>query len=179
MTSTATISETTEVCKLLLNAWSAEFALRLKPLNTDRDYLNASLCWVFPEAYFAALFSARAVLSIDNIRIANPEAIEKLLNRWAESGMYGSGFTKENNPLTELMQHRIKSTCEPKRLSGPEAAALHVKLTEKVHALAIIHETYILNRMGAEAFQRLINNLPDYLRNGFVGARAAFLLSDD
>ena len=179
MNSTAIAPETTEVGKLLLNAWSAEFALRIKPLSTDRDYLNASLSWIVPEAYFAALFSARAVLNIDGIRIANPETIEKLLNRWAEGGIYGPGFISDNNPLTELLQHRIKSNHEPIRLSGPEAAALHVKLTEKVHTLASIHETYILNRMGACAYRLLIDNLPQYLKNGFVGIRATFLLSND
>ena len=179
MIATLTAPENTAVGKLLLNAWSAEFALRIKPICTDRAYLNASLSWVIPEAYFATLFSARAVMTIDGIRLANPETIEKLLNQWAGSGLYGPGFTQEINPFTDLFSHRISQATRPAPLSGPEAAALHVKLTEKVHALAIIHETYILNRMGADTYRQLIDNLPDYLKNGFVGARATFLLSDD
>jgi len=170
-------SEQTNVGKLLLNAWSAEFALRIKPVCSDREFLNAALSWAFPEAYYATLFSARAVLAVDAIPIANPETIEKLLNKWADSGMYGPKFTSSNSPLTELLQFNRSSAQAVKLLSGPDAAALHVRLTEKVHALAIVHETYILNRLGESEYRHLIDNLPDYLRNGFVGARAAFLLS--
>lgn len=171
--------EQTSVGKLLLNAWSAELALRIKPVCSDRDYLNASLNWSFPQAYFAVLFSARAVLAIDGIRIANPEVIESLLSRWATCGKYGPIYTQQGNPFADLIQHRLTGGFKPQRLSGPEAAALHIKLTEKIHAVGIIHETYILNRMGSEAYRNLVDSLPDYLKNGFVGARATFLLSDD
>ena len=64
------------VCKLLLNAWSAEYALRLKPLNVDREYLNQSLNWLYPQSYYAVFFSARAVLAVDSINIANQDQIE-------------------------------------------------------------------------------------------------------
>lgn len=167
------------VGKLLLNAWSAELALRIKPNCSDRDYLNASLCWTFPQAYYAVLFSARAVLAVDGIHIANPEVIESLLSRWSLAGKYGPVYTQQGNPFEDLIQHRLTGGFKPQRLSGPEAAALHVKLTEKVHAVGIIHETYIINRMGSCAYKNLVDSLPDYLKNGFVGARATFLLSDD
>lgn len=171
--------EQSNIAKLLLNGWTAEYALRLKPVSADRDYLNNALSWVFPQAYFAVLFSARAVLAVDDIRIANPEVIENLINRWCEGGKYGQGFTATSNPFTEVMAFRIKGTTQPRRLSGPEAAALHVRLTERVHAIALIHETYILNRLGADAYCHLIDRLPSHFRNGFVGARATLLLSDD
>lgn len=171
--------EQTSVGKLLLNAWSAELALRIKPVCTDRTYLNASLNWSFPQAYFALLFSARAVLAIDGITIANPEVIESLLSRWASIGKYGPAYTQQGNPFAELIEHRMTGSSKPFRLSGLEAAALHVKLIEKVHAVGIIHETYILNRMGADTYKNLVDALPDYLKNGFVGARATLLLSND
>lgn len=169
--------QTTEVGKLLLNAWSAEFALRIKPVTANRSYLNSSLSWVFPQAYFAVLFSARAVLAIDGIYRANPEVIETLLTKWVGQGLYGPKITGENNPLSDVMRYRIKGNHRLQRLSGPEAAALHLRLTETVHATAIIHETYILNRMGVDAYRHLIEGLPQYLKDGFVGARATFLLS--
>lgn len=179
MLSAVTPPETCAVRKLLLNAWTAEYALRIKPVAIDRDYLNHALSWVFPQAYYAVLFSARAVLYVDDIRISNPEVIESLINRWCEGGKYGTGFTKENNPFTEVMQFRVKGTVQPRRLSGPEAAATHIRLTERIHAISIIHETYILNRLGSDAYRTLVDNLPDYLKTGFVGARATLLLSDD
>lgn len=165
--------------KLLLNAWNAEYALRIKPLSTDRDFLNAALTWVYPEAYFATLFSARAVLSVDDIQMANPNEVEKLITQWVKAGKYGPIYTQQGNPFTELFEHRIKAESKPYRLNGPEAAALHVKLIEKVHAISIIHETYILNRLGVDAYELLLSTLPDYLKNGFVGARARLLLSED
>ena len=171
--------EQTRVGKLILNAWSAEFALRIKPISTDRDYLNASLSWSFPQAYFAVLFSARAVLAIDGIYIANPEVIESLLSRWAACGKYGPIYTQPGNPFADLIEHRLTGNFKPQHLSGPEAAALLVKLTNKVHAVGIIHETYILNRMGADAYRLLIDSLPTYLKDGFVGTRATFLLSEE
>lgn len=179
MLSTVTPPETCAVSKLLLNAWTAEYALRIKPVATDRDYLNNALNWVFPQAYFAVLFSARAVLAADDIRISNPEVIESLINRWCEGGKYGTGFTTKNNLFTEVMQFRVKGNIPTRRLSGPEAAAAHVRLTERVHAVSIIHETYIMNRIGPETYRSLVDTLPNYLKNGFVGARATFLLSDD
>ncbi|WP_461073396.1 hypothetical protein [Spirosoma horti] len=169
----------TSVGKLLLNAWSAELALRIKPNCSERDFLNASLSWTFPQAYYAVLFSARAVLAVDEIRIANPEVIEKLLSRWALAGKYGPVYTQQGNPFTDLIQHRITGSFKLQRMSGPEAATLHIRLTEKVHAVGLIHETYIINRMGAGAYRNIVDSLPDYLKNGFVGARATFLLSDD
>ena len=176
---TATATNTTAISKLLLNAWSAEFALRIKPISVDRDYLNTALNWVFPQAYFAVLFSARAVLAIDGIEIANPESIERHLNQWAHGGLYGPEYTRENNPFEELMKHRISVNPKLPCQSSLEAAALHIQLTEKVNRVASIHETYILNRMGADFYQTLIETLPSYLKDGFVGHRATILLSAD
>lgn len=171
--------EQTIAGKLLLNAWSAEFALRIKPACSGRDYLNASLSWSFSQAYFAVLFSARAVLAIDGIRIANPAVVESLLSGWARCGKYSPFYTQQGNSFVDLFQHRITATPKAHQLSGPEAAALHIKLIENVHAVEMIHETYILDRMGAETYKRLVSSLPDYLKNGFVGARATLLLKID
>jgi hypothetical protein len=179
MTSTTAHPETATVAKLLLNAWSAEYALRIKPVSKDRDYLNESLNWIFPQSYYAVFFSARAVLAADGINIANQDVVEKLITQWVSAGQYGPIYTQRGNPFTELFRHRIKTEGRSYRMSGPEAAALHVKLIEKVHAVGIIHETYILKRLGRNTFELLIDNLPDYLKNGFVGARAKLLLTDD
>lgn len=166
------------VGKLLLNAWSAEYALRIKPVSTDRDYLNQSLSWVFPQSYYAVFFSARAVLAVDGINIAYQDEVEKLISQWVKAGKYGPIYTQQGNPITELFKHRIKAEQPSYRMSGPEAAAIHVNLIEKVHTVALIHETYIRNRMGAYSYELLISNIPDYLKNDFVGARARLLLTN-
>ena len=176
---TTTQSTTTAVSKLLLNAWSAEYALRIKPVTTERDYLNQALNWIYPQSYYAVLFSARAVLAVDGINIANQDEIEKLISQWVKQGKYGPIYTQQGNPFAELFHQRIGAEPKPIRLSGPEAAALHVKLIEKVHATGIIHETYILNRLGVDTYEGLIEKLPDFLKNDFIGARARLLLTDD
>jgi uncharacterized protein (UPF0332 family) len=174
----STTPEVSAVGKLLLNAWSAEYALRIKPVSTDRDYLNQSLSWVFPQSYYAVFFSARAVLAVDGINIASQNEVEQLINQWVKAGKYGPIYSQQGNLLAELFKHRFKVESSSYRLSSPEVAALHVKLKEKVHAVGIIHETYILNRMGAYAYELLIDSLPDYLKNDFVGARARLLLTE-
>lgn len=167
------------VTKLLLNAWCAEYALRIKPTNADRDYLNQSLTWAFPQAYYAVLFSARAVLAVDGINIANPQQVEKLINQWVKLGKYGPIYTQQGNPFADIFQYRIRAQERSYQLSGPEAAAIQVKLKDKVHAVGIIHETYILDRLGAEAYKNLVDKMPGYLRTDFVGARTTLLLSDN
>ncbi len=173
---TITATDIPAIGKLLLNAWSAEFALRIRPLTTDCDYLNPALHWIFPQAYYAVLFSARAVLAIDGINVANPEIIEKRLNQWAHGGMYGPEYTRETNPFAELMKHRLSATTHPPRMGSVEAAALHVQLTKQVNGVASVHETYIFSRMGPVCYQSLIESLPIYLKDGFVGLRATVLL---
>lgn len=169
-------SETTAVGRLLLNAWSAEYALRIKPPITDKDYLNKSLSWTFPQAYYAVLFSVRAVLASDGIRMANEEQIQKLVGQWATLGKDGPAFTLAGNPFEGLNNYRISSTRKPSPMSSPEAAALHIYLIKRVEAVNLILETYILNRLGADAYRLLIDNLPEYLRIDFVGSRANSLI---
>lgn len=172
----ATAADTNAIGKLLLNAWSAEYALRIKPVTYNRDYLNTALNWVFPQAYFAALFSARALLLTQNVRNADPETIERLVQQWANGKSYATGFTRISTLFADLKQYR---SARPQSLTGPEAAILQRTLIEKVNALALLHETYILRRMGSKTYQLLIDELPDYLRTGFVGQRAAKLSSKE
>ena len=161
----------TVVGKLLLNSWSAEYALNIKPACADRDFLNSALNWAQPQAYYAALFSMRARLAADDVHMADPKAIEKLMIRWAQDGVFGEPM--RTNPFADLFN-------APRlRVTGPEAAARHIELTNRVHAFAILNETYISSRVGEPTYQRIIADLPDYLRNGFVCARTALILSDD
>ncbi|WP_018619754.1 hypothetical protein [Spirosoma luteum] len=168
---------TTDVAKLLLNAWSAEFALRIKPISTDRHYLIGSLSWVYPQAYFSVLFSVRAVLAVDGIRIANPARIETQLTKWVQQGLYG--VDEALNELVHLMQHGPHRLAGISPLSGPEAAALHVQLTQQLNTVSLIHESYLHSRMGASTYQQLIDGLPAYLREGAPAARATLLQNPD
>lgn len=74
--------------KLLLNSWSAEYALRITPVVNDEQYLQSSLHWTFPQAYYSALFSARAFLAIQGINVSNEELIRKRIGNMVVRGYY-------------------------------------------------------------------------------------------
>jgi len=161
----------TVVGKLLLNSWAAEYALNIKPACADRDFLNSALSWAQPQAYYAALFSMRARLAADQVYMADPKAIEKLMVQWAKEGVFGQPM--QTNPFADLFN------AARYRVSGPEAAMRHVELTTRVHAFAILNETYIIGRIGEPTYRRIIADLPVYIRDGFVSARTALILSDE
>ena len=170
-------SELLPVSKLLLNAWTAEYALRIKPLHCDREYLNQALNWFFPQAYYAVLFSVRAVLAVDDIRMTSQDEIEKLMNQWAKAGADGPVYTQQGNPFEGLTQYRIKADSKPRLMSGPEAAALHINLIKKVDQVNTTLETYIHNRLGTYLYAMLISNAPDYLRRDYLQLRAQLVLN--
>jgi hypothetical protein len=74
--------------KLLLNSWSAEYALRITPVVNDEQYLQSSLHWTFPQAYYSALFSARAFLAIQGVNVSNEELIRKRIGNMVVRGYY-------------------------------------------------------------------------------------------
>ncbi len=74
--------------KLLLNSWSAEYALRITPVVNDEQYLQSSLHWTFPQAYYSVLFSARAFLAIQGINVSNEELIRKRIGNMVVRGYY-------------------------------------------------------------------------------------------
>ena len=67
--------EIKSISKLLLNAWSAEYALRITPVVNDEKYLQSALRWTFPQAYFSVLFSARAFLAARGVHASNEEVV--------------------------------------------------------------------------------------------------------
>jgi hypothetical protein len=74
--------------KLLLNSWSAEYALRITPVVNDEQYLQSSLHWTFPQAYYSVLFSARAFLTVQGISVSNEELIRKRIGNAVVRGFY-------------------------------------------------------------------------------------------
>ncbi|MBO0935598.1 hypothetical protein J2I47_03460 [Fibrella sp. HMF5335] len=74
--------------KLLLNSWSAEYALRITPVVNDEQYLQSSLHWTFPQAYYSCLFSARAFLAVQGINVSNEELIRKRIGNMVVRGHY-------------------------------------------------------------------------------------------
>ena len=78
--------------KLITNSLSAEYALRITPVVNDSQYLQSSLHWTFPQAYYSALFSARALLTVIGTPISNEELIRRKLGKLVASGFYPDGL---------------------------------------------------------------------------------------
>ncbi|CCH57571.1 hypothetical protein BN8_p06757 (plasmid) [Fibrisoma limi BUZ 3] len=178
LTTELTEKEVGAIGKLLLNAWSAEYALRLTLTMRDIDFLKSSVEWIFPQAYYAAFFSARAVLVCDGLQIANQKGVNLKMNQRAATGFYGPSVSGVHS-FSALTVYQLGNNIKPKSVTGIQAIKLQRKLVTDVHAIAQIHETYIYNRLGVEASKRIINALPDYLKNGFVGDRATLLRQDN
>ena len=154
--------ELTQTAKLLLNGWAAEFALNVKPACADRAFLNTALSWSLPQAHYAALFSMRARLAIDHINLSEPKTIEKLMLQWARQGQFGEPAT--TNPFAELFTYANNGGQVPPRLSGPEIALTHVRLSTQVHALGIVNEAYIADRLGAATYEEWLDGVPSHLK---------------
>ncbi|MCX6218371.1 hypothetical protein [Spirosoma sp.] len=78
----------TDLYHLLLNSWSAEYALRITPVVNDEQYLQSSLHWTFPQAYYSVLFSARAFLRVMGSNLSNEENIVRKISSYVSMGVY-------------------------------------------------------------------------------------------
>ncbi|OJW78421.1 hypothetical protein [Spirosoma sp. 48-14] len=74
--------------KLLSNGLSAEYALRITPVVNDEQYLQSSLHWIFPQAYYSVYFSARAFLAAQGFYLANEDQIRRKVNALVVAGYY-------------------------------------------------------------------------------------------
>ncbi|WP_234737163.1 hypothetical protein [Tellurirhabdus bombi] len=94
--------------KLLLNCWSAEYALRITPVVNDNQYLQNSLHWTFPQAYYSVLFGVRAFLLLAGESISNEETIRRRVGNMVVRGYYPSstGFYA-SGPLNNYRTMRL------------------------------------------------------------------------
>jgi hypothetical protein len=173
-----TESEIQAIGNLLLNAWSAEYALRLTPMVQGMDFSKSSVEWIFPQAYYAAFYSARAIMASDGLQVANQKDVNSIMNKRAVAGFYGPSVTNINS-FSALTVYQLGTSLKPESVTGIQVINLQRKLVANVHAIGIVHETYIYNRLGEEAYHKIVNGLPENLKNGFVGARATLLHQDD
>lgn len=81
------------VDRLLLNAWSAEYALRITPAVNGEQYLRSALSWTFPQAYYAVLFSTRAFLASQGVHISNENYVSRRISALVKKGFYPSSLS--------------------------------------------------------------------------------------
>ncbi|MBA4850134.1 hypothetical protein [Emticicia sp. BO119] len=100
---------------MLLNAWNTEFALRNVVKNSDTRFLNHSLHWTFPQAYFSIFYSIRALMGTQGIYTADESTLSKRMANWIERGFYPSslGYYSSGN-YNDFKIHRLpKATIQP------------------------------------------------------------------
>lgn len=96
---------------MLLNAWNTEFSLRGVAKTPDSHFINHSLHWTFPQAYFSVFYSARALMGTQGIYTADESVLSKCMANWVEKGFYpGSvGYYSSGN-YNDFSIHRLPST---------------------------------------------------------------------
>ncbi|WP_206512979.1 hypothetical protein [Larkinella soli] len=106
--------------KLLLNSWSAEYALRITPVVNDNQYLQSSLHWTFPQAYYSVLFGTRAFLHVMGEPVSNEEIIRKKVGNMvvrgyypASIGFYASGPLNSYRTMRLPLAKRLETAVKP------------------------------------------------------------------
>ncbi|RYC70828.1 hypothetical protein [Spirosoma sordidisoli] len=172
-TTTVLTDQQTKIGKLLLNAWSAEYALRITPVINDEQYLQDALQWTFPQAYHGAVFSARALLLAREFDIKTESLIAVMIDEMAEAGLYESCDSR--NAFAQLLPYRICTA-----LPMPEGTTIrdfHAETLKKLEQVAIAHESAIVQLIGIETFSVIVERVPEYLRAAFLAERFNLLQS--
>ncbi|WP_266364277.1 hypothetical protein [Tellurirhabdus rosea] len=126
--------------KLLLNCWSAEYALRITPVVNDNHYLQNSLHWTFPQAYYSVLFGVRAFLSVLGETVSNEEAIRRRVGNMvvrgyypASVGFYASGpmnnYRFNRLPLARRVEGKSDLTLPNREAAAQAEVAQFLKTT--------------------------------------------------
>ena len=162
--------------KLLLNSWSAEYALRITPVINDRsagseEYLQSSLHWTFPQAYYSVLFSARAFLAVQNINVSNEELIRKRIGNMVVRGHYppSVGYYA----LGPINNYRIQRLPMAKRMA--EAGRSDLTLPSR-HTSAQIEVAQFLKTTRDQRIKALRNAVQNNPKTALRSARTGEIL---
>ncbi|CCH02056.1 hypothetical protein FAES_4056 [Fibrella aestuarina BUZ 2] len=80
------------LAKLLLNGWSAEYALRVTASLEQEPVTDQAMHWSFPQAYYSVLFTARAFLSLLGHQVQDESLVSKQLGNYVWRGYYPAGL---------------------------------------------------------------------------------------
>jgi uncharacterized protein (UPF0332 family) len=96
---------------MLLNAWNTEFSLRGVAKTQDNQFINHSLHWTFPQAYFSIFYSIRALMGTQGIYTADEGVLYKRMANWIERGFYPAslGYYSSGN-YNDFRIHRLPKT---------------------------------------------------------------------
>jgi hypothetical protein len=155
--------------KLLLNAWSAEFALRITPAVNDSQYLQSSLHWTFPQAYYSALFSVRAMLFAQGFNFAHEDLIKKQIGKNVFAGLYPTslGFYVAGKPRDYVNRRFVNAISETADLqtfamqSRSKQLGLLIKQLQSNPKTALRHPTSgaVLSKVPISAAEEVAKRL--------------------
>lgn len=96
---------------MLLNAWNTEFSLRGVAKAPESQFINHSLHWTFPQAYFSIFYSTRALMGTQGIYTADESILSKRMATWIERGFYPAslGYYSSGN-YNDFKIHRLPKT---------------------------------------------------------------------
>lgn len=168
--------------KLMLNSWSAEYALRITPVVNDNQYLQSSLHWTFPQAYYSALFSVRAFLLVMGEPVSNEELIRRKVGNMVVRGYYPAsigyyasgplnGYRIQRLPLAKRYEESAKMDLMlPSRQSAAQieiAQFLKTTRDQRIKALRQVIQNnpktalrstrtgQVLQKFGADQYKQL------------------------
>ncbi|RYU96194.1 hypothetical protein [Emticicia agri] len=115
---------------MLLNAWNTEFSLRNVAKSPDTQFVNHSLHWTFPQAYFSIFYSTRALMGTQGVYTSDESVLSERMAKWVERGFYPSslGYYSSGN-YNDFKIHRLpESEVQPSvdYLKGEEDVVSHV-----------------------------------------------------
>jgi hypothetical protein len=162
--------------KLLLNSWSAEYALRITPVINDRgaeseQYLQSSLHWTFPQAYYSVLFSARAFLAVQGINVSNEELIRKRIGNMVVRGHYPASVGYY--ALGPINNYRIQRLPMAKRMA--EAGRSDLTLPSR-HTSAQIEVAQFLKTTRDQRIKALRNAVQNNPKTALRSSRTGEIL---
>ncbi len=165
--------DTSAIQKLLINAWSAEYALRITPLDPPKVE-DSALTWTLPQAYYTTLFMVRAFLAARGkatdashdklIREGIYQEVDNLL----DAGIYpehGWRYQQTNlNFLRYLDRYRIQSADQLRSVVRTNLPAQHKALVADAARINHWHEQQIRNLIGPDTYDAIVEKAPLYLR---------------
>ncbi|HEY0108282.1 MAG TPA: hypothetical protein VGB67_01575 [Fibrella sp.] len=166
-----------QIERLLLNAWSAEYCLRLTPIATfDEDYEKAKAEWVIPQTYYSVLFMVRAYLEARGKSVVAEEEIMHEVDNLIDGGIYPvDGCWREKNGESFLRKLAIYQIADHNatHIDYKIGEIVIAELIESINRINKWHEDAIVDLIGLEPYMTIVGSMPDYLFQSSVLDRTA------
>jgi hypothetical protein len=74
--------------RLLLNAWSTEYAMRSTARLGNEEYLRYALHWTFPQAYYSVFLTMQAWMDVAGVKSRSYSVLHKEFGKMVAAGAY-------------------------------------------------------------------------------------------